>query len=228
MSRLSGTERALLRADLYLLLAEALSKPTPDRLRAIHGTTVGLLYCVPSSMSELGESIFALRDTAQTSRVESLLAAHRAMFKTGMSLFADAFCSDGDGAEPARVAACYASFGYHVSDAEDSAITLPRALEFMACLATEESYVHEKGSFWRFPGTEDDAARILANHAERWMPYVMQKLLTSDEPFYHAVAGLLKYVSSEASTNHVPAVGTSAVRSAPVRRDRRQLVHISG
>lgn len=223
-----GLHRLLARAELYRLLARALSYPGEPGSPATGAAFLEQLRAAARDASPPGEDCAALTDAlAGLERAvgeapaephhlaqEYLYCFSRAVPVPANEASYDGLRTFGGTALRADVAGFYAAFGFKAGPRE-----LPdhvtSELEFLALLYAKEVYARARGWTRRAALTRAARDRFVAEHPARWLPAFRARLEASARVgFYPAVAAL-----AEAALRQEPgfaaAVPVAAVEPLP-------------
>lgn len=194
MSQDTYVQHALLRADLWRLLAGSFSCPASDHLRDLSECATELAECLSGEGESLAAAVWALAEALARADAEAFASEYHTLFTTQVlvSPYEGSYQRTERGAILGDIAAFYTAFSLRVAPQSGPPDSLCNELAFLAWLAMKETYAlaHEMAEAVEI--TRSATRQFLQDHPGRWVPAFLRKLLAiTGHPVYVAAAQLL-------------------------------------
>lgn len=194
MSQETYEYQALLRADLWRLLAGSFACPAPEHLCDLAACATELAECLRSEEDLLAASVGALAAALHAADAAALEGEYHTLFTTQVlvSPYEGAYQRTERGAILGDVAAFYTAFSLQVTPESGPPDALCTELAFLAWLALKEAYALAHVMTEAVEVTRGATQQFLYDHLGRWAPAFLRQLLaTTGHPVYVAAAQLL-------------------------------------
>lgn len=194
MSDATPVHNALLRADLWRLLAEAFTCPTSESLQDLAYLATDVADCLASDAMSLAAPVRLLADALAESRHDALEAEYHTLFTTQVlvSPYEGSYHRTERGAIIGDVAAFYTAFSLQLAPQSGPPDALHNELAFLAWLALKEAYALEHDLPEGLEVTRAATRQFLDDHLGRWVTVFVRRLLdTTGHPVYVTAAQLL-------------------------------------
>ncbi|MGE3536161.1 MAG: molecular chaperone [Candidatus Tectimicrobiota bacterium] len=194
MSDATRINNALLRADLWRLLAGAFTCPTDENLQELSALAAELADCLASDATSLALPVQLCAQTLAEHQASALEGEYHSLFTTQVlvSPYEGTYHRTERGAIIGDVAAFYTAFALQLAPQSGPPDALWNELAFLAWLALKEAYALEQDLSEALEVTQHATRRFLDDHLGRWVPLFVRRLLdTTGHPVYVTAAQLL-------------------------------------
>lgn len=185
---------ALLRADLWRLLAGVFACPTPESLSELTELAMDLADCLHSDAASLATPVSLVAEALRESSHSRLESEYHALFTTQVlvSPYEGAYHRTERGAIIGDVAAFYTAFSLQLAPQSGPPDALHNELALLAWLALKEAYALEHTLPEALEITRAATRQFLDDHLGRWVTVFVRRLLdTTGHPVYVTAAQLL-------------------------------------
>lgn len=186
--------RALIRADVWNLLAGSFSRPKIESLVQQASMSDDLLSAPEMAGHALREALKAFGETARAANERELEQEFHQLFTTQMlcSPHEGAYHRTSRGAVLGDITAFYEAFGLRARETGGAADSLSHELNFLAWLAIKEANAIHQQSPADVEVTRNATRGFLADHLGRWAASFVERLTAATpNPYYAAAARLL-------------------------------------
>ena len=187
-------QQALLRTDLWRLLAMSLACPTPDSRREVAQLAAELGECLAEDGASLATPVTLLHEALTATADSDLEGEYHSLFTTQVlvSPYEGSYHLTERGAIIGDIAAFYTAFALQPTAQSGPPDSLPNELALLASLALKEAYALEHGMAEALEVTRTATRQFLEDHLGRWVTIFVRRLLgTTGHPVYVTAAQLL-------------------------------------
>lgn len=206
-----AVSRALLRVDVWNLLARAFSRPDAASLASQASLACDLLADDSLRNQLLREAFASFIEEAQHADPLLLEQEYHQLFTTQMLCppHEGAYQRTSRGAVLGDIAAFYSAFGIRMRETGGAPDGMAQELHFLAWLALKEAYAIQRQRPEDVEVTRNATRTFLSDHVGRWAAAFVERLVNASPSPYYVAAGQLLI----AVLNHVTA--EFAIRALP-------------
>jgi TorA maturation chaperone TorD len=209
--------RALIRADVWNLLAGSFSRPQAASLKKQAAVADDLLSAPEMTEHSLSEALAAFAEIARAADERELEPEFHQLFTTQMLCppHEGAYHRTSRGAVLGDITAFYEAFGLRARETGGAADSLSHELNFLAWMAIKEAHAIHQQSPTDVEVTRNATRGFLTDHLGRWAASFVDRLTTATpNPYYAAAARLLmdalNAFTGEFSVRDVPPLSDEA------------------
>jgi TorA maturation chaperone TorD len=202
MSNVESLNNALLRADLWRVLALAFNSPTTQSLADLEALTEDLASALKHENSTLREGLGELVRGIKAQGPDELEHEFNALFSMDVMVpaYEGSYQRIERGTVVGDVSGYYKAFGLSTVDNSGPPDSLWNELAFLCWLSLKEGYAIEQEMEESLCITRDAMREFLQDHLGRWVGAFSHRLLaTTETPFYVTATHLLLAAVSRAA-----------------------------
>ncbi len=202
MSNPENLNKALLRADLWRVLALAFSSPTTQSLADLEALSEDLVSALKDENSPFQKGLIELARSIKALDSDELEHEFNALFSMDVMVpaYEGSYQRIERGAVVGDVAGYYKAFGLSTVDNSGPPDSLWNELAFLCWLSLKEGYAIEQEMEEALCITRDAMREFLQDHLGRWVGAFSHRLLaTTGNPFYVTATHLLLAAVSRAA-----------------------------
>ena len=193
MSETGSLESALIRADLWRVLALAFASPTEERLTDLRAVCGELASALSSHDHPLHEGISDLAETLESLDPAALQHEHNALFSLDVLVpaYEGSYQRIERGAVVGDVAGFYKAFDLKPESSSGPPDSLWNELAFLCWLSLKEAYAIENEMAEGLEIIRNAMAEFLKDHLGRWTGAFVDRLLTASNNSLYVTASHL-------------------------------------